>query len=417
MRVILLVKNTIVFQIDRQYFPLLLYFILKWPAIKKELKLGKTVTPKHLVSNTRYCTESPVPIKIKIKDCGTQTEDYCELNDNCSEVSENISYKSITVDSTMEVEDLELYFEIPIKEECTFLRDTSCQTLNEYEFNKINGPLCQRSVRCCCLYGKNYESNLNESVILDKGCQTNLVEEEVEEITIEHQNKCDACTSTDQVLLSKNTQCDIKRIKPKHPFKIDVGTNTDDFPYYGWIIPSKSAESSPTKVELCSPKTFISDNQYIYDDYISSTLNLLDNPEDTASIEADNDLLDRISKIGWTYTPPRSIAANSPLISPTTLSKKTSKDENYTLCFNEKEQVKEEKEECSSRESLKSRQSLANVSSAKSRKSFIVANIKSKFDFFKIFSGKKNKLKGSCSYDSMSNIKYKKMNSARSTMF
>ncbi|KRT81370.1 hypothetical protein AMK59_6010, partial [Oryctes borbonicus] len=392
-------------KLDKHYFPLLLYLVLKWPAVKKHVEtnannpipLPKNSLKQSISVNPYYCSEQ-APKPVKIKDSCAQTDDFVDF-ESCSEIaSENNCFKSISQCSYLEDNYSEAVSEMGI---CTFLRDTGCQTEEIVQKTKdIEDYLLRANeIRCCCTYASNYESSLNENVPLNKYCQTSF-----NDIT-RVQSKTDVSTSTDKTML-KPCQCDINRKSIKRLILTrNVGVNTDDLPgIRSYQLPKATSQGT----SLCSAKTYISNNGYIYDDYSDSTLNLIGNTEETNSLQDENDILGRIAKIGWTYTPPRSTGPTSPLISPKAISKTALKKENYTICYNEKEKLsKEDKENCSSTESLKSKRSISNVSFPKSKKSFTVANIKNKLDFFKIFTGKK--LKSSCSFDEISSVKYKKM--------
>ncbi|GJQ76512.1 hypothetical protein Trydic_g2217 [Trypoxylus dichotomus] len=411
-------------KVDRHYFPLLLYLVLKWPAIKKHFEANardpipfkNSVRESIAVSPSYY--PKPAEKILKIKDSYAQTDDYVHF-ESCSEIaSEDNCFKSVSQNSQLD-DYLEAVSEVE-NNECAFLRDTGCQTEEIVQKPKNIKDYFFRDgdIRCCCTYGNNYESCLNEYGSLDKYCQTNL-NDTGNKSPPRICSKTDASTSTDKIMY-KLCLCDLDKKSIKTPIisRRNIGVNTDDLCYYDWISSNQSPKSTLKRSSLCSPQTFISNNDYMYDDYTDSTLNLIRNIEETKSLQDENDVLGRIAKIGWTYTPPRSTAPTSPLVSPKTMSKTGLKEENCIVCCNDKEQLsKEDKENCSSTDSLKSKRSVSNVSFPKSRKSFTVANIKSKLDFFKIFGGKKDKLKGSCSFDEISNIKYKKMNSVRSTLF
>lgn len=351
---------------------------------------------------------------LKIKDSYAQT-------DNCAahQDSPEVDFKENSVDSMSHVSNLdddylETASQITIVEQCNFLRDTGCQTEDLQKRQNIETYILKNDIRCCCKYGTNYQSSLNESEPLNKQCQTICSESSV---------KTDVSTVMDRILLSKQTQCDLNRLTStrRSLFRKDVSTTTENLPYCDCIDSHKSLRDTLQRTGICSPQTFVSHNDYIYDDYTGSTLNLIGSFEEAKSLEDEEytDVLGRIAKIGWTYTPPRSTGQTSPLVSPSTMSKTALKDENYTICYDNDKELsnKELKEHCSSHESLKSKGSFGDTTSTKSKKSFSVANIKSKLDFLKIFTGKKGKLKGTCSFEEISNIKYKKMNSVRSTMF
>lgn len=406
------------FQLDRHYFPLLLYLVLKWPAIKEyfepNAKCSTTLAKIPPIYPYRYL--EPTITKVKIKDVYTQTDDYFDFDEDSEVISEDNCFKSISQTSNLDDTYIDAISDVAREKECIFLRDTGCQTDDFLKECCIKEDYFSHdsNIQCCCTYGSNYESSLMENQSLDKYCQTSFIEDDKKSFA-GVTSKFDVSTCTDRVLPSKYTQCELNRVSTGtlRPSR-HIGTNTDDAPYYGWITPYGSPKSTLNRTDLCSTHTFISHSEYIYDDYASSNLNLLGNTEETNLVDGDSDVLGRIAKIGWTYTPPNSAGPTS----PTTTSKSGLKEEIYTTCYNEKEcKNTEDKENCSSRESLKSKQSIGNVSPAKSKKSFTVANIKSKLDFFKIFTAKKNKLQGSCSFEEISNIKYKRMNSARSTMF
>ncbi|KAF2896213.1 hypothetical protein ILUMI_09972 [Ignelater luminosus] len=395
-------------RIDKQYYPLLLYLILKWPEIRNVC-----------VEKNKYSFEFPLE---EIYPGYRKTLQPPECPYYLSKRSNNNATQTVPLFLQEEISDSnneESLIRIvpPSYNDFSYLKDIGCQTEgsiseNKENLTKINFSTPKQSEGgvetqviflrkdCCCTYSSNYEKY--------DGCEQNR----------------DTDNHTDQFKSPENT------LK------------------YGWdlseILDSKSASS------MCSPTSeFTNSGNYSYDNY--SKFNLMSDTEETNFVYEKIKLFDpvekeekrnhnealkeRISKVGWTYSSP--IKDKNPCEGISEISPKNypePKADQYRLYYEARKSLNEElkeklnqlkiKEEsdvevsiCEDLERSSSRLNLSeNV--CESRRSVIsVSKIRSKLDFLKVFNAKKAKARKSVSCDQMtSRVKYEKMGSISSIL-
>lgn len=258
-----------------------------------------------------------------------------------------------------------------------------CNTLSDLQQSSLRdckeslSTICEIQQRCCCTYSSNYEQNAEHSGDMAIDCDSN------DEIASEQ---------------------DINN------------TNTG----YGWIAhtPSKTdAESSLINSSL--------DEGYIYDDY-----NDYQYEESARSVSnspvlfcKDNQLKERITKIGWTYTPPNETNIVKERIDNKTPNWTIPK-ENYNIYFtennNEPNNLNEGCEAAATSDSteilsepLPERQSSRQSTLLRNRSLTTLRTLKTKLSFLRAIGIKKS----NSTDDVVSSIKYKKMKPRKSSLF
>ncbi|XP_022920033.2 uncharacterized protein [Onthophagus taurus] len=341
-------------KLDKQYFPLLLYIVLRWPEIQALFKQkSKLITspqfeiPEELINTKKIYSL----ITKRYVDVSTQTDIKLCLLDRISEVS---------------------------FETCDFLKDVGVQTCHFREPENLD---FERS------------SMFSEDLSLTKLCgtQSSLSLISFDEV---FKNVNERGSSPREI--GCNTEYTLPIIlKLNETSKIDRGVNTENLINYGWSTPKN----------CITPE-----GEYIYDSYDTSMLNLI-SPKLPEINDNNKEIMKKISKIGWTYTPPKS----NTLIE---LNKDNEENlNNYTLCYGSKELLDVDIKETVSPKNNNLNEEENGHSVKRKRSNFSVASIKSKLDFLKKFTPRKNKLKTSNSLEEISNIKYKKMTSKKSTTF
>lgn len=382
-------KNT-QFQRDKNYLPLLLYLILKWPQLETLLNIHKQgQTPKSRTFTKVYfsCEQAKV-----LKEQSTQTIETIEERISSSGTSKSKNF---------------------------FLNNTNFQT-EIFDAGKSESKVgswlekINNTKLCCCTYGSHYRkyipSNYADSTRKN-----------------ESENEFPVDPKTNQY-----NKINLESI----PEAIEMGNSTEEdltsSIYYGWISPELSTKI--LKTPTVSPISFTDSGEYIYDEYnqtiyedavsnIEPLEKITENPQQTPLRESKaENIMEKVTKIGWSYSVPIDAKETSTNLKPGptwTIPKK-----NYQLCFDieNNDSVDEKIEICEDATKFSSlKNDVMEFSNKKLRTKRSLLKLKkaaSKIDFLHVFSRKREIKISSSAEQVTSKIKYKKMNSSnKSNLF
>lgn len=334
-----------------------------------------------------------------------------------------------------------------------FLKDSFSQTeetLNETHVHNYN---------CCCNYGTNYEtiSDENNLIFSSDGSYTKFNSDiDTELLTDSPLNDESLDVLSDLLASTKRTREITTQTERRKPVKKVIKRGKDS--PFGWVY-SRQSDTSDSDLagflfdEDCCNKHFdsvLSSQNLLNDEKLSKNYDTFKSHEGNAK-----NVLERVSKIGWTYNSPTNLKCKENEILEEEKIENICTDDNNQeilidkkLCNIEKRDLKnvkdnkdvcpegnlkevdgnlkeknytEEKEQCSSSNMIEVERNNSDVplNSLKCKKSlFKVAKIPSKIDFSGIFQKKKKFLRNSSSADQVeSSVKYKKIHSAKSTLF
>lgn len=297
---------------------------------------------------------------------------------------------------------------------------------------------------CCCLYAHEYRIKRDipyrhdYTVIFKspKSCCS---------LSNEKHPKCLWIPANGQVNSSFTFNGDREKLSQSHCTNVQTNDSTSNTTYFGWSpeilvkIKAQKNTSDSKSIITESPDKNSCDGEYIYDDYndchyeanseeVYETVPL--KTQSTKLLEAEENsstsLLDKVAKIGWTYTPPNDTKTqeeemnpNVSLSKPTQIVSQNVCEGKYNLFFDDISEERQDNREMGtyneSTEILSEpppelHSSLINLS--QSRKSLIkLPRIKSRFGFLRMLTPKASMLQKSTSTsDVSSTIKYRKMN-------
>lgn len=211
-------------------------------------------------------------------------------------------------------------------------------------------------------------------------------------------------------------------------------------------------QNSNANVSL-SPEVLSCDGEYIYDEYTeclyeepkeekADNTETVKEPPTNSNCAEHGNILDKISKIGWTYTAKENSLADQAKQGDENIASYVSPPmgwnipkENYNIYFDDKlsnrislddkgienASLKQlnDNEDGDNPQNLITETQISPIGTCISRKSLMsMSGVKSRLGFLKMFSPKRIKMKKTASEEQVaSKIRYKKMDSARSTMF
>lgn len=378
-------------QIDKKYYPLTAVLILYWPNIRR---LCRKIKHSHLCS---------------VSSCGGTLAYYHSIP-AC-----NYGCKIDKSTQTTFVENIERITVMPSA-------NLSLSNTNTgYETNKKNNG-------CCYAYNHYCHYSPPFQIFHHQQCEKPTYFKQ----TITFKPSTHSCTCSLNCERFKTT---IDNVQQQFDDKDDKNENTE----------ASLASAENTSV---SPKTDSCGGEYIYDEYNEQCtydkpiLDQNDRSEEPVDIlnennvSEHNDILDKISKIGWTYTAKENSISDSAKPEDTDLSCYASPligwtipKDNYNIYFDDKlsNKISLDNKDVDEADQLKaninkspvSEKQISPISTSRSHKSLMsLRGVKSKFAFLKMFSPKLIKAKKTSSEEQVSSkIKYTKMDSARSTMF
>lgn len=400
------------FQTDRKYYPLMAVLIVYWPNLKQMCLQTKRNLGSLTICGGTLCYTSMRKYLWKI-DKSIQT-DFIIETEQTSWSAQNLSFNC---------------------------RSSGCQTNFPTDTNTKRKDIIHSNRCCTCnhYYSEPFQPQYNRQnyfeYVVTFNPNVHFCTSHLKEELTESKSDSDSRISEFADSSLKNDACQTENIIENVSSEKRLNLQN-------------ATKNSNTNISL-SPKVISCDEEYIYDEYNEcyyeepKTANEND-PEATEEtplkVERD-EILDKISKIGWTYTVKENSATDeanpenedlSSYVSPP-IGWKIPK-ENYNIYFDDKLNNKigldEEKDfETTSpkapNESSENPQNLVTeaqyepICTSRSRKSLVsLHGVKSRLGFLKIFSPKLIKLKKTASEEQVaSKIKYKKMDSARSTIF
>lgn len=363
----------------------MVFLIMYWPTIKLRCKR----------------LENDAVIKFRYKKCFEPCKIFPCYYTTSDKITQTSTYKNLIEDET--------------PDEHTFLNNRK---------------------ECCCLYAHEYYIKRNipyrhDYTVIFKSskscCSLNKANHE----------KCSWIPNNSQANLS-NFNGDRTKLNKSHCTNGQTNHSTSNTTYFGWSpellvkIKAQTNTSDSKSITAESPDKNSCDGEYIYDDY--NDCHYEANSEDARKIapsqsqstkfpedaeeRSSTSLLDKVAKIGWTYTPPKDTEINphASVREPAQLMDKNVCEAKYNLYFDD---VVEERKDIGqihtfseSTEILSEPPPELQSSLSQSRKSLIkIPRIKSRFGFLRMLSPKASMLQKSTSTSDVSSaIKYKKMN-------